>query len=184
MPATDRIALLRGVNVGGRAQVAMPALRALLEELGYSGARTLLQSGNLVLGGSGPGDAELERLLETEIEKRFGLRTDVIVRDAPAWRRIVTENPYPGQAERDPSHLLVFAMRVAPTQRGVDALRAAISGPETVQAAGKQVYIAYPAGIGRSRLTNAVIERKLETRGTGRNWNTVLKLLALVDDGC
>ena len=181
---TARIALLRGVNVGGRATVAMPALRALLDELGYGGARTLLQSGNVVFDGGAAEDAALERLLETEIEQRFGVRADVLVRDAPAWRRVVAANPYPQEAQRDPSHLLVYALRDAPTRKHVDALRAAIDGPETVETVGKQAYVVYPAGIGRSRVTGALVERKLETRGTGRNWNTVLKLLALVDDGC
>jgi uncharacterized protein (DUF1697 family) len=181
---TARIALLRGVNVGGRATVAMPTLRALLDDLGYGGARTLLQSGNVVFSAGGTEDAALERLLAAEIEKRFVVRADVLVRDAPAWRRLVADNPYPHEAERDPSHLLVYALRDAPTRQRVDALRAAIDGPETVETVGKQAYIVYPAGIGRSRLTGALVERKLETRGTGRNWNTVLKILALVDDGC
>lgn len=181
---TARIALLRGVNVGGRAAVAMPALRALVADLGYGGARTLLQSGNVVFNGGAATDAALERVLAAEIEKRFGVRADVLVRDAPAWRRLVADNPYPREAERDPSRLLVYALREAPTRQRVDALRAAISGPETVEAVGKQAYVVYPAGIGRSRLTGALVERKLETRATGRNWSTVLKLLALVDDGC
>ena len=181
---TARIALLRGVNVGGRAAVAMPALRALLDGLGYGGARTLLQSGNVVFDGGGAKDAALERVLEAEIDKRFGVRADVLVRDAPAWRRVVAANPYPHEAQRDPSHLLVYALRDAPTRKHVEALRAAIDGPEMVETVGKQAYVVYPAGIGRSRVTGALVERKLETRGTGRNWNTVLNLLALVDDGC
>lgn len=70
-------------------------------------------------------------------------------------------------------------LKDAPTETAVKALQRAIEGPEIVRANGRQLYIVYPAGIGRSRLTNRLIEDKLGTRGTGRNWNTVLKLGAL-----
>ncbi len=73
-------------------------------------------------------------------------------------------------------------LKQAPAAGSVQALQAAITGPEVVRARGRQAYITYPAGIGRSRVTNALIESKLATRGTGRNWNTVLKLLALATE--
>ena len=73
----------------------------------------------------------------------------------------------------------MFFLKDAPDAKDVAALQAAITGPEIVRARGRQAYIVYPAGIGRSRLTITLIERKLGTRATGRNWNTVLKLGAL-----
>jgi uncharacterized protein (DUF1697 family) len=86
----------------------------------------------------------------------------------------------PGEARRDPGHLLLLVLKRAPSQQEVDALRAAIVGPEVVLADGKQAYIYYPAGVGVSKLTAKLIEKKLGTPGTGRNWNTVLKLGTLV----
>jgi uncharacterized protein (DUF1697 family) len=72
-----------------------------------------------------------------------------------------------------------MCLKKAAGAKEVDELTAAIKGPEIVRSDGKQLYIFYPAGIGQSKLTNALIERKLGTRGTARNWNTVLKLAAL-----
>lgn len=177
----DRIALLRAVNVGGRNAVPMADLKALLAKLGLRDARTLLQSGNVAFSGDGRTDAQLEALLEAETEKRFGVRPDYFVRTAQEWRQLVARNPFPRAARDDPSHLVVMVFKQAPSAKDVAALRAAIAGPEVVESVGKQVYITYPAGIGTSKLTVAAIESTLGTRGTGRNWNTVLKLAALVN---
>jgi len=172
------VALLRGINVGGNRKVAMSDLRGLLAKLGLADPRSLLQSGNLVFRSSAlPGDLEL--LLEAEAEKRLGLRTDFFIRTADEWRGVVARNPFRAAAERDPSHLVVMFLKGAPDPGSVKALQGAITGPETVRSDGRQAYIVYPAGIGDSRLTAGVIDRKLGTRGTGRNWNTVLKLAVL-----
>ncbi len=173
------LALLRGINVGGHKQVAMADLRALLTHLGFLDARSLLQSGNLVFRGNARTGAHLERLLEAEAAKRLHLQTDFFVRTAEEWKALVAQNPFRKEAERDPGHLLVMFLKDAPDVASVEALQAAITGPERVRAEGRHAYVVYPIGIGRSRLTNALIEKKLGTRGTGRNWNTVLKLGAL-----
>jgi uncharacterized protein (DUF1697 family) len=176
---TVYLALLRGINVGGHKQVAMSELRDLLTQLGFRDARSLLQSGNLVFRGDPRAGAYLEHLLEAETAKRLGLQTDFLVRTSDEWGAIVARNPFPEEAERDPGHLVVMFLKDAPSAKEVTALQAAITGPEIVRAKGKQAYIVYPDGIGRSRLTITLIERKLGTRGTGRNWNTVQKLGAL-----
>ncbi|TMQ31302.1 MAG: DUF1697 domain-containing protein [Planctomycetota bacterium] len=173
------IALVRAINVGGRNMVAMSDLRELLESLGFAGAKSLLQSGNLIFQGDQRTGAKLESLLELETEKRFHVAVDYFVRTAEEWETIIARNPLPNEAERDPSHLVVVFLKKAPEAKDVQALQAAISGPEMVRSDGKQLYVVYPAGIGTSKLTNTLIERKLGTRGTGRNWNTVLKLAAL-----
>ena len=173
------IALLRGINVGGHNQVAMADLRDLLTQLGLADVRSLLQSGNLVFGANGRSAAQLERLLETEAAKRIDLQTDFFVRTAKEWKDVVARNPFRKEAARDPGHLVVMFLKGAPSVTGVKALQMAITGPEVVAAAGKHLYIVYPDGIGRSRLTNALVDKQLGTRGTGRNWNTVLKLAAL-----
>jgi uncharacterized protein (DUF1697 family) len=175
---TTHVALLRAINVGGRKLVAMADLRDFLAGLGFADPRSLLQSGNLVFRSSRSG-VSLERWLEAEAKTRLGLETNFFVRTAAEWEEIVTHNPFPREAERDPGHLLTLFLKDAPGPAAVKALQAAITGPEVVRAWGRQAYIVYPEGIGRSKLTNALIEKKLGTRGTGRNWNTVLKLGAL-----
>ena len=176
---TAYIALLRGINVGGRKKVAMGDLRALLRGLDLADPRTLLQSGNLVFRDDGRDDAHLEELLQREAGRRLGLDTDFFVRNAREWGAIIAGNPFRAQASRDPGHLLVLLLKAAPDAAKAAALRAAVSGPELVEIQGRCAYAVYPHGIGRSRLTNALVERKLGTRATGRNWNTVLRLAAL-----
>ncbi|HEY8106092.1 MAG TPA: DUF1697 domain-containing protein [Gemmatimonadales bacterium] len=173
---TVHIALLRAINVGGRKLVAMADLRDFLSQLGFHEPRSLLQSGNLVFRSDARSSAAIERTLEAEAVKRLGLETDFFVRSAAEWAAIVAGNPFPEEARRDPARLLVMCLKHAPAAGDVRALGEAIRGRETVRADGRTAYIVYPDGVGRSRLTAALLEKKLGTRSTGRNWNTVLKL--------
>jgi uncharacterized protein (DUF1697 family) len=178
---TMHIALLRAVNVGGRRPIIMAELRDLLTELGFVDVRSLLQTGNLVFRSSALKDSDLERLME-EAAKRLDLHTDFFVRTAAEWKAIVSNNPFRDEAKRDAAHLVVMFLKQAPNAKDVEALRAATTGPEVVSVDGRQAYIMYSAGIGRSRLTNTLVEKKFRTRGTARNWNTILKLAALAED--
>lgn len=175
---TRVIALLRAVNVGGTGKVAMPDLCKLLTRLGFSNVKSLLQSGNVVFGCAGAANAALEATLEAAVAKDLEVKTEFFVRSARDWDAIVAANPYPEAARDDPSHLVVMTFKSAPAAKNVAALQAAIAGRETVRTIGKQAYFVYPDGIGTSKLTNAIIERKLGMSGTARNWNTVLKLAA------
>ncbi len=176
----QQIALLRGINVGGNKLVAMGALREMFGALGFLDARSLLQSGNVVFGGGTGTGGLLEEVLERESAGRFGWPIDYFVRSVKEWERIVAGNPFVEEAERDPGHLVVTFLKKAVTEKEVAGLREAFAGPENIRAEGRQLYVVYPAGIGRSKLTLALMERKLGTRGTARNWNTVLKLAAMV----
>ncbi len=181
-PSTMQVALLRAVNLGPHGKIAMNDLRALMTDLGLQDGKTLLQSGNLVFRGTGRAGAALERHLEAETKKRFALETDFFVRNAAEWSELVAANPFPDEARDDPSHLVVIFLKEAVKPAAVAALQAAIGGREVARAQGsaiREVYITYPDGIGNSKVTNTLIEKKLGTRGTGRNWNTVLKLQAL-----
>ncbi len=178
---TTYLALLRGVNVGGNKLVAMADLRHFLEALGFVSPRSLLQSGNLIFESGARPVAGLERLLDAEAEKRLGLKTTFFVRTAKEWSAIIAGNPFPDEARRDPGHLLVLCLRAAPPAGAAKALAAAITGREVVRSDGRQAYIVYPDGVGRSRLTTALLDKTLG-RGTARNWNTVLKLGALTQD--
>ena len=176
---TRSIALLRAVNVGGR-KLVMAELRALLADLGHPEARTLLQSGNLVFDPWRRAGAELEAWLAAETLTRFGLATDFIVRTAAEWAALLAANPFPETAESDPAHLLAMPLKSAPRDGAFAALQAAITGPEQARLIGRDLYVTYPAGVGPSKLTGAVIERRLGVRGTARNWNTVRKLGEMV----
>lgn len=157
----------------------MRDLCGLFTDLGMQDARSLLQTGNLVFRSDTSATAHIERLLEKGAEERLGLETSVFVRTAEDWKTIIAANPFPKEAKGDPSHLVVMFLKDVPKQSAVAALQKAITGREVVRAKGQQAFIVYPDGIGRSRLTNVVIEKYLGSAGTGRNWNTVLKLGSL-----
>jgi uncharacterized protein (DUF1697 family) len=179
---TTFIALLRGINVGGHKPVAMSDLKAMLAKLGFKDARSILQSGNLIFRSDSDDSHDLESMLEAETHKRLGVQADFLTRSAKEWKGIVERNPFRKEAEADPGHLVVMFLKTAPKANEVSAAQDAIVGRETLRADGRQMYIVYPDGIGRSRLTNVLLEKKLGARGTARNWNTVLKLLTVADE--
>jgi uncharacterized protein (DUF1697 family) len=177
------IALLRGVNVGGRGKVAMAELKAMLAEIGFDAPQSLLQSGNLVFGARGGKAEALEKRLHAEITERFAINTELFVRTPDEWRDLVAQNPLKSQAKTDPARLHAWVMKQAPDRAAVEALRAAnakVGGPEIIEARDRVLYIHFPDGAGASKLSG-LIDRHMPTRGTGRNWNTVLKLLAMVE---
>ncbi|MGD0587536.1 MAG: DUF1697 domain-containing protein [Thermoplasmata archaeon] len=177
---TVYVGLLRAVNLGGSTQVSMDALRTLLAQMGLEGVRTLLQSGNVVFRSHARDPAVLERQLQDRVARDLKVRTDFFLRSSEAWSSIVRANPFPREADAAPGYLVVTALKDAPTPENWKALDAAIRGPERVRGIGREAYIVYPNGQGRSRLTIALIERSLGTRGTSRNWNTVTKLAHIV----
>ncbi len=173
------IALLRGINVGGNRRIAMSVLRDFLEAVGCEHPRSLLQSGNVVFGNRKRAGDDVERWLEAEAAKRLHFEAEFFVRTPNEWQDLIARNPFREQAERDPARLHVVVLKKAPAKPAVAALRAAIVGREVVESGQRHLYVVYPDGAGRSRLTAAVIDSKLGTRCTARNWNTVLKLAAL-----
>ena len=173
------VGLLRAVNVGGRTSLKMADLCAAAEGLGYTKVKTLLQSGNLVFEASGKADA-LEKALEAALKRQCGLEIDFVVRSAREVAAVIKANPFPTEATTDPGHLVVVFLKDRVMAKAVEAVQGSVRGREVVRHRGRELYITYPDGIGRSKLTGAVIEKKLGVRGTARNWNTVTKLAALV----
>jgi uncharacterized protein (DUF1697 family) len=166
--------------VVGRNLVPMATLRECAAAIGLGDPKTLLQSGNLVFDSTASKSASLERTIEAEVARRLGLQVDVVVRNAADWDRLVAHNPFPSEAVSDPSHLVAMVLKGRAAPGDVAKLQASIKGREVVKGDGPHLYIVYPDGIGDSKLTSAVIEKTIGTRGTARNWNTVLKLRAMV----
>lgn len=180
---TTQIALLRAVNVGGTGKIAMADLRAFFAALGFGNARTVIQTGNVIFESDASCGAELEAFLEQEARNRLDLDTVFFIRTPDEWEAAIQANPFTGKAHDDPRRLYVMALKDAPSAENITALEAAISGPERMHAAANHLYIDYPDGAGKSKLTNVLIERKLETRGTARNWNTTMKIADMARDG-
>ncbi|MFI5384885.1 MAG: DUF1697 domain-containing protein [Fimbriimonadales bacterium] len=175
----SHIALLRGINVGGNNLVRMADLRGFFLNLGLSDAQTLLQSGNVVFRAVGRTSEELETLLEEQAEEHLGIRITFMVRTSQEWNDLIAENPFPAEAESDPSHLLAVALKDEAPADGIVALQAAISGPERIAGSGRHLYVVYPDGMGPSKVSRTPGWNKLVGPGTARNWNTVLKIAAM-----
>lgn len=164
------VALLRGVNLGGR-KVVMSELRAVCEDAGFTDVETLIASGNLVLGSKLKSD-KLEKKLEAVILEGLGLKTDVYVRTAAELEAIISANPFKPFAKTNPNFLVVYFMRAKASAAELEAMeKTALTGEEWKQ--GKDcLYIKFRSGQGPSKL-------KLPKLGTARNWNTVNKLAAM-----
>lgn len=169
--------LLRAVNVGGR-KLLMADLKRVAAEAGFDAPSTLLASGNLLFG-TGLSPEGAARRLEAAIETQLGIATDVMVRDLAALEATIAANPFPRQAKDEPSRLMAMFLSGDPQGEPEDLASACVAGEEVREGPGC-LYVWFPGGAGTSKLSNAVIERRLKVRGTMRNWNTVGKLAALL----
>lgn len=176
------IAFLRAVNVGGASSIKMEALRGLCPALGLRHATTLLQSGNLVAAHDDGEASELAQRLEAAIAQDHPYKPRVIGRSAAELRRMVENNPLPPSDARKPNHLLLMPLEREPEKGALARLQERYSGPEEIALVGQDLYLHYVDGIGRSKLTNALIERQLGVQGTARNWNTITKLVELAGE--
>ena len=177
MTMTHRIILFRGMNTGGvRAPVA--ALRAMAADMGLKNPRTLAASGNLVVE-SGKAPEALEHDIETAMDKTFGLKVAAMVRTPEQWAKLVAANPFPKEAQAHPAKVLAMVMKDGIKPGALDASRALAEGGERVEAAGGVLYFWFPNGQGESGIFKKATPRMLGM-GTGRNWNTILKLADMV----
>jgi len=168
-------ALMRAVNVGGKGSLPMAEVRAMLADAGFDRPETLLASGNAIVGSDLAPD-EIERRFEAGIKQRFGFKTDVLVRDVDQLKAVMAANPFPDFAKERPSTFIAYFLRGEPAGDLADLKPFCVFGEEVAAGPGC-LYLCYPEGSGRSKLSGATIERKLKVRGTGRNWNTVGKLV-------
>jgi len=170
---TAYVALLRGVNVGGRASLAMADLRRIAEGCGFDDVATYVQSGNVVFRASGSGPA-VTRALRSAIAAETSLHPEVAVRTAAQLSNVVDGCPFDDTANVHVTFLVDGATAAKPAIDPDDF------APEQFEVRGKQVYLYLPNGIGRSKLAQALSRGAAKTAGTTRNWRTVTKLLDLV----
>ena len=174
---THRIILFRGMNTGAvRAPVAEQ--RAMAEEMGLQNPRTLAASGNLVVE-SGMATDALEGAVEAEMERRFGLKIVAMVRTPDQWAKLIVDNPFSAEAAGEPAKVLAMVMKDGIKAGAVEACRDLAEGGERVEAVDDVMYFWFPDGQGQSAIFKKATPRLLGM-GTGRNWNTVLKLAGMV----
>jgi uncharacterized protein (DUF1697 family) len=172
------VALLRGINVGGKNKLAMSDLAALFAEAGCSDVRTYIQSGNVVFCAPPRTAAGLARQVAERIERRHRLRVPVVLRTAEELERVARANPFL-KAGGDTDALHVMFLADQPKAAAVSALDARRSPPDEFAVIGREIYLCCPNGVARTRLTNAYFDAQLATISTVRNWRTVLKLVEL-----
>jgi uncharacterized protein (DUF1697 family) len=172
------VALLRGINVGGKNKLPMKDLVALFAQAGADDVRHYIQSGNVVFRATAPLAARLPGLVAREIERGLGLRVPVILRSDDELRAAAKANPLLA-AGADPSTLHVMFLERAPGKKEIAALDPGRSPPDSFSLVGREVYLSCPNGMARTKLTNAYFDSTLRTTSTARNWRTVLKLVEM-----
>lgn len=175
-----QVALLRGINVGSHNRIPMADLRALLADIGYPDARTLVQSGNIVLSAELQ-QAELAAELERAITGKFGVQTPVLVRTREELAAVVALNPLGDVAEEHKLYQVSF-LSAEPDPRAVAKISRDDFSPELFVHVGHEIYAWHPEGIHNSRLARMLSDKRLGVIATARNWKTTTKLLEMADE--
>jgi uncharacterized protein (DUF1697 family) len=177
---TAQIALLRGINVGSHKRIAMADLRGLLADLGYSDARTLVQSGNIVLTAAISSD-HLARELEQEIAGKLGVETPVVVRTREELAAVVKLDPLGDVADEHKLYQVSF-LSAEPDPTAMQKIAEVDVAPEQFVHVGREIYAWHPEGIHSSRLARLLTDKRLGVTATARNWKTTTKLLEMADE--
>ncbi len=170
------VALLRGINLGGKNKLPMNDLVAMFAEAGCDDVRSYIQSGNVVFRASADVAARVPALVATCIAERFGYRVPVIMRTVDELREVAERNPFLATGA-DPSTLHVMFLADQPDPGRAAALDPHRSPGDAFALRGREIYLHCPHGLARTKLTNDYFDTKLATTSTVRNWNTVLRLL-------
>jgi len=175
------VAMLRGINVGGKHSLPMKELVAIVSDCKCSAVRTYIQSGNVVFRAQRDAASRLPELLAKRIEERFGFAVPVIVRTRDELARVVRDNPFPKEKLPE-DELYVYLLADLPADDAVKSLDPKRSAPDRFHVHGREIYLHLPNGMARTKLTNAYFDSKLSTVCTARNWATVNTLLGMMKE--
>ena len=173
--------MLRGVNVGGHNIIKMEALRELYLSIGLGKPQTYVQSGNVIFTTQREDLAQLAERIENAIEEKFAFRPDVILRTIDELRDVVSRHPFCAEPDFNPSKLIVTFLADFPTAEARDSVEAIDREPELLTIDGREMFVYFQGGMGSTKLPLAIIAKKLKTPGTGRNWNSVTKILEIAE---
>jgi uncharacterized protein (DUF1697 family) len=176
------ISMLRGVTVGGHHKIKMDALRALYVSLKLEEPRTYVQSGNVIFRTKEKNAALLARKIQSAIERKFGFRPEVILRTMEELRKAAAASPFAGRHEIEPGKLLVTFLATEPVAEARVRLADLKHHPEEIHLKGRELYIYFPNGAGKTKLPWSSVEKLLGTAGTARNWNSVTKMIAMAEE--
>jgi uncharacterized protein (DUF1697 family) len=172
------VALLRSVNVAGHGRLSMADVKASFVALGYADVSTYIQTGNVFFASPSKSTSTLVGEIEHRLEADFGSSPAVILRTVAELRRVVDTSPFPPQGA-DPARHHVTFLAEKPSAERLASFEAPASGRDELVVIGREVYVHTPDGYGNSKLSGAMLERRLGVVSTTRNWNTVSKLAEL-----
>jgi uncharacterized protein (DUF1697 family) len=173
------VALLRGINVGGKHMLPMKDLAAIFVQAGCSNVRTYIQSGNVLFNAPASVLNKLSWLITERIAARFGFQVPVVIRTTEQLARTIRENPFP-DAAAFPRTLYVCFLADVPDPIAIGSLDPDRSPPHAFRVLNGEIYLHLPGDAARTKLTAAYFDAKLSTTCTARNWNTVRKILELM----
>ena len=174
------VALLRGLNVGGKNKLPMLDLRAMFTLAGCEAVETYIQSGNVVFRAGAALATRIPGLIANAIEERFDFRVPVVLRTVDELREVVASNPFLDVLD-DTKTLHVAFLADTPEDDRVAQLDPDRSPPDAFRVRGREIFLQCPSGLARTRLTNSYFDSKLATISTVRNWRTVLTLLRMAE---
>ncbi|MDQ6705350.1 MAG: DUF1697 domain-containing protein [Acidobacteriota bacterium] len=175
------VSMLRGVNVGSHKRMKMDALRGVYEALGLQAPQTYVQSGNVIFGTEQQDLVQLTKRIEDGIERSFGFRPTVVVRTCSELRGVIARNPFALRSGIEPSKLLVIFFAADPGPGARSKILGLYPDTEEFATHGRELYIYFPDGMARPKLSPAIVEKTLKTSGTARNWNSVSRMLEIAE---
>jgi uncharacterized protein (DUF1697 family) len=176
------ISMLRGVNLGSHNKINMVALRALYESLKLEDPRTYVQSGNVIFRSKEKISPALAKKIQNAIERKFKCRPEVILRTSDELKKAIAASPFPAGRGLEPGKILVTFLAAEPGTEAQATLLKLKKHPEEIHLKGRELYIYFPNGAGRSKLPWSTIAEVLKTQGTARNWNSVTKMLEIAEE--
>lgn len=177
---TAYLAILRGVNVSGHRRIKMAALERVFWELGYSSVATFIQSGNVIFASPSRNSAELASTIEERLVAELGFLVRVLIRSRDELAAVIRENPFIGEGT-DVAELHLTFLAGTPSRSVGLAADQGPYAPDRFRLGICEVYLHCPFGYGRTKLHNGFWERRLGVVATTRNWNTVTRLMGLLD---
>lgn len=176
------ISMLRGVNVGPHNRVKMDDLRAIYESLRLENPRTYVQSGNVIFRTKEKKLDQLCKKIQDAIEKKCKCRPEVILRTTEEMRKVIAASPFADRPQLEPGKILVTFLAAEPPREAQANLAKFKQYPEELHLKGRELYIYFPNGAGKSKLPWSSVEKLFKVSGTARNWNSVTKMLAMAEE--
>jgi uncharacterized protein (DUF1697 family) len=176
------ISMLRGVNVGPHNRIKMDELRAVYESLKFETPRSYVQSGNVIFRTKEKNRSQLAQKIRSAIERKFKCSPEVILRTAEEMRKAIAATPFADRPSLEPGKILVSFLAAEPpleARAGFDRFK---DYPEEVHLKGRELYIYFPNGAGRSKLPWSSLDKLLKVTGTARNWNSVKAMLEIAEE--